>query len=88
MCRNPDIQRRAQEELDAVVGSDKIPSFEDRERLPYVNALCSEIFRWMPVGPLGLPHLSREDDTYNGYFLPKGTIFYVNTWWVSEHESV
>lgn len=82
MTRNPDVQRRAQKELDAVVGADRIPTFQDRDRLPYVNALCSEIVRWMPVGPLGLPHQSREDDTYNGYFLPKGTIFYVNTWWV------
>ena len=49
----PDIQRRAQAELDAVVGQDRLPAFSDRENLPYVNALCLEVLRWMPVAPVG-----------------------------------
>ena len=87
MIRHPEVQRRAQQELDAVVGSDRIPTFQDRDRLPYVDAVCSEIMRWMPVGPLGLPHASREDDTYKGYFIPKGTIIYVNNWCVANSAS-
>ena len=49
----PDVQRRAQAELDAVVGNDRLPSFNDRDHLPYLNALCAELLRWMPVTPFG-----------------------------------
>jgi hypothetical protein len=60
MCLYPEVQSRAQAELDRVVGSDRLPTFDDRDRLPYVNALCTELFRWMPVGPVGkfVLHLS------------------------------
>lgn len=80
MTLYPEVQRRAQAELDGVVGTDRLPTFEDRDRLPYINAICSEVLRWMPVGPLGLPHRLTEDDVYEGYALPKGTIFFVNNW--------
>ena len=55
MTLYPEVQRRAQAELDEVVGTDRLPTFDDRERLPYVSALCTELFRWMPVGPVGKP---------------------------------
>ena len=53
MTLYPDVQKKAQAELDAVVGTDRLPSFEDKENLPYVSALCSEVIRWLPVAPLG-----------------------------------
>ncbi|PSS35616.1 hypothetical protein PHLCEN_2v1439 [Hermanssonia centrifuga] len=53
----PDAQRKAQEEIDAVVGSDRLPGYADRESLPYVGALVQEVLRWNPVAPLGL-HLA------------------------------
>lgn len=49
----PEVQKRAKEEIDAVVGSDRLPSFADRPNLPYVEALVKEVFRWNPVAPLG-----------------------------------
>ena len=49
----PNVQRRAQEEIDAVVGGDRLPNLKDRDSLPYVNLVCSELLRWLPVGPLG-----------------------------------
>ena len=49
----PDVARRAQAEIDAVVGQDRLPSFSDRERLPYINALVLEVMRWHSVGPTG-----------------------------------
>ena len=49
----PEVQRKAQAEIDAVIGHDRLPTFQDRDRLPYVNNLCLELLRWMPVGPLG-----------------------------------
>ncbi len=45
MMKYPEVQRRAQEELDRVVGTDRIPTFEDRKDLPYVNALMLECLR-------------------------------------------
>jgi len=53
MTLYPDIQRKAQEELDRVVGSDRFPTFSDRKNLPYVDALVREAIRWHPVVPLG-----------------------------------
>lgn len=92
-----DVQKKAQAEIDKVVGNERLPSLADREHLPYVNALCSEVFRWIPIGPLGtsplfhvmwilirlavaLPHVSTEDGTYKGYFIPKGSVILGNVW--------
>ncbi|KAJ3552902.1 hypothetical protein NM688_g3907 [Phlebia brevispora] len=80
MTLYPEVQKRAQAELDAVVGPDRLPTFEDMINLPYITALCSEVLRWMPIAPLGVPHRSLEDDGYDGYFLPKNTVFIANIW--------
>ena len=53
MVRNPDIQRKAQAEIDDVVGRDRLPTFADYEDLPYIRALVREVLRWNPVDPLG-----------------------------------
>ena len=50
----PQVQRRAQAELDAVVGRDRLPTFDDRPRLPYIDALCEELMRWQMVTPIGM----------------------------------
>ncbi|KAI0774005.1 cytochrome P450 [Fomes fomentarius] len=76
----PEVQRKAQAELDAVIGPDRIPTLEDRERLPYLNAVYLEILRWIPVAPMGFPHLLIEDDVHDGYYIPKGTLVMVNIW--------
>lgn len=52
MMLYPDVQKRAQEEIEAVVG-DQLPTFEDRPSLPYVEAVLRETLRWHPVFPLG-----------------------------------
>ncbi|OCH88068.1 cytochrome P450 [Obba rivulosa] len=88
MVLYPDVQKIAQEELTAVVGSDRLPEFSDRESLPYVNAVVKECTRWMPVNPLGVPHASMADDEYNGYLIPKGTIVIANQWRVIFDESM
>ena len=53
MTRYPEVQKKAQQELDAVVGNDRLPTIADREHLPYLRALVSEVLRWYPIGPLG-----------------------------------
>lgn len=49
----PEIQKRAQEELDRMVGRERLPNFDDRHRLPYLDAVMRECLRWLPVLPLG-----------------------------------
>ena len=58
----PDIQARAQAELDAVVGPGRLPEPEDLDQLPYVSAVIKEALRWHHPAPLGLPHVSTADD--------------------------
>ncbi len=53
MLLYPEVQAKAQAEIDAVIGNDRLPRFDDRERLPYVNALVLEVIRWHTVGPTG-----------------------------------
>ncbi|KAI0693303.1 cytochrome P450 [Cerioporus squamosus] len=76
---NPDVQKRAQAELDSVVGPNRLPDHRDRAMLPYVSAVLKESLRWHNVAPLGMPHCSTEDIEYRGYFIPKGTTFMANT---------
>jgi cytochrome P450 len=72
MALYPATQKRAQEEIDRVVGTERLPDFEDRISLPYVEALLREILRWWCVVPQGLPHTATADDVYNGFYFPKG----------------
>ncbi|KAJ6508852.1 cytochrome P450 [Mycena sanguinolenta] len=73
MALYPEIQKKAQTELDAVIGTRRLPEFEDRSLLPFAEALYRELMRWRPVGRLGVAHASTEDDVYDGYFIPKGS---------------
>ena len=52
MALNPDKQALAQQEIDSVVGSERLPSMTDKPSLPYVDALIQEVIRWHPMLPL------------------------------------
>jgi hypothetical protein len=54
MVLYPDAQKKAQEEIDKVIGPDRLPNFEDRHSLPFVEAFCREVYRWHPLIPLGM----------------------------------
>ncbi|OGM40177.1 O-methylsterigmatocystin oxidoreductase [Aspergillus bombycis] len=71
MALYPDVQRKAQEEIDRVIGPNKLPTFDDREKLPYIEAVVKETLRWHPVGPMGIPHLVTEDDVYEAISSPR-----------------
>lgn len=70
----PDWIARAQKELDDVVGVDRLPEFDDIGRLPYLQAVVEESFRWRHIVPAGIPHCTTETDHYKGYLIPKGSI--------------
>ncbi|KAL1725011.1 cytochrome P450 [Schizophyllum commune] len=80
MASNPHVQTRAQAELDSVVGTDRLPTMADRSALPYVNALVLEVLRSHVVVPTGAPHRVTEDDVYEGYFIPKGSLIMPVLW--------
>ena len=98
MALYPEVQKKAQAEIDAVVGPNRLPDFHDRPSLPYINAVIKESSRWNLVFPLGrpfviftitiltstegVPHMSTIDDEYNGIYIPKGTIVIGNAWLV------
>ncbi|KAK0445981.1 cytochrome P450 [Desarmillaria tabescens] len=88
MMRHPECQRKAQVEIDGILGGGRLPNLDDRPHLPYVEALYQEIKRWFPVIPLGLPHLSMNDDIYRGMFIPKGSVVFANARAISLDESV
>ncbi|QRV86899.1 cytochrome P450 family protein [Ceratobasidium sp. AG-Ba] len=72
MTLYPDVQARAQAEIDRVVGRDRLPEMEDRDSLPYIGCVLKEVLRWQPVVPLGGPRASIKDDEYASYRIPKG----------------
>ena len=53
MTLHPEVQRKAQAEIDRVIGNDRFPTLDDQPSLPYLDALMKEVFRWNPVEPLG-----------------------------------
>ncbi|KAG6271198.1 hypothetical protein E4U47_003144 [Claviceps purpurea] len=77
----PEVQRRAQQEIDEVVGDDRLPEFQDRDHLPYINALVKETYRWMPVVPIGTTHVTEEEMAISGYRIPKGAFLLPSIWW-------
>ncbi len=83
MATYPEVQKRAQAELDTIVGPHRLPTIEDEKLLPYVSALVKECLRWRLVAPLGLAHRSTEEDEYKGYRIPKGSVVVPNIWYVS-----
>jgi cytochrome P450 len=76
----PEAQRKAQKELDEVVGSTRLPDFEDRANLPYINALGKEVMRWHPIIPLGVAHSVTRDDVLGNYFIPAGSLVLGFAW--------
>jgi len=88
MVLYPDCVRKAQEELDVVVGRDRLPNFSDKHSLPYICAIVKEVLRWYPVLPLAIVHRLTEDDVFEGMFLPAGSLVIGNAWAILHDESV
>ncbi|KAJ7162570.1 cytochrome P450 [Mycena crocata] len=78
MALNPAVQAKAQREIDAVVGDDRLPTFADRDDCPYLDALVKEVLRWHSVVPTGVAHRATRDDVFEGYFIPKGALVLTN----------
>ncbi|KAJ7719464.1 cytochrome P450, partial [Mycena olivaceomarginata] len=88
MLVNPDIQNKAQAYIDAVVADGRMPTFSDRPLLPYIDGILKEIMRWKVVSPTALPHQLTNDEEYNGYFIPAGTMVVPNSYECARDESI
>ncbi|SJL09800.1 related to cytochrome P450 CYP2 subfamily [Armillaria ostoyae] len=82
----PEVQAKAQTALDAVVGPTRLPNFDDRPQLPYIEAILLEALRWNPVLPMGIAHRNVQEDVYRGYYIPAGTTIIGNTWAILHDE--
>ncbi|KAG9315351.1 cytochrome P450 [Chiua virens] len=87
MVLHPEVQVKVWEEIDRVVGRDRLPDFDDRPHLPFVEAVYLETFRWRPVVPSALPHMTATSDEYEGMHIPKDAIVLLNIWAIVHDES-
>ncbi|KAJ6598670.1 cytochrome P450 [Mycena sp. CBHHK59/15] len=85
MMLYPSVQETAQREIDSVVGNDRLPVMADRANLPYMNALCKEVFRWHVAAPIAVPHRTRNNFIYQQteskpLLIPKDSLVIPNIW--------
>ena len=84
MLQHPEVQKKAQEEIERVVGSDRMPTMEDEPNLQYIRSCVKESLRWMPTTILGaVPHAVTQDDWYEGYLIPKDAGVMNNVWTIN-----
>ena len=85
---HPDAVRKAQEELDSVIGQDRLPEIDDMANIPYTIGFLQEVMRLRPITPVGMPHATTQDDEYMGYHIPKGATVMPNYWTMAADEDV
>ena len=79
LAMNPEIQRKAQQEIDDVVGNgDRPVEFADRTSLPYIQALIQDLIRIADIHPIGVVHSPSEDVEMDGFLIPKGSFVFPN----------
>ncbi|XP_060704043.1 cytochrome P450 2D15-like [Hemiscyllium ocellatum] len=78
MMQHPDMQSKVQEEIDRVIGKERMPRVEDREEMPYTNAVIHETQRAGNIAPISVPHQTYRDTEVMGYNIPKGTTIIPN----------
>ncbi|KAI5122645.1 hypothetical protein M0805_007908 [Coniferiporia weirii] len=86
MTLHPEVVKKAQEEIDAVVGTDRLPTLDDRKSLPYIDCILREVFRIQPPLPLGFPHRSTQTEYYRGWTIPEGSMAIPNIWQMMRDE--
>ncbi|KAI1781397.1 putative cytochrome P450 [Hypoxylon cercidicola] len=79
---------KAQRDLDEVVGRGRLPTYEDRPWLTYIDAVVQETLRWRPVSPSEIPHATKQEDTYMGFRIPAGSIVLPTFWAITRDESL
>lgn len=80
IVKNPRVQQKTQEELDRVIGHERVMVESDIPNLPYLQCLAKEAMRLHPPTPLMLPHRANTNVKIGGYDIPKGSNVHVNVW--------
>nr|AFF59221.1 flavonoid 3'5'-hydroxylase [Brunfelsia brasiliensis subsp. macrocalyx] len=88
MMKNPSILKKAQAEMDQVIGRERRLLESDIPNLPYLRAICKETLRKHPSTPLNLPRVSNEPCIIDGYYIPKNTRLSVNIWAIGRDPNV
>ncbi|XP_048048082.1 cytochrome P450 1B1-like [Megalobrama amblycephala] len=83
LVKHPSIQTKLQEQIDKVVGRDRLPSIEDRSNLAYLDAFIYETMRFTSFVPVTIPHSTTADVTIEGLHIPKDTVVFINQWSVN-----
>ncbi|XP_076910551.1 cytochrome P450 98A2-like [Bidens hawaiensis] len=83
LIKNPRVQQKAQEELDSVIGTERVLTEPDFANLPYLQCVAKEALRLHPPTPLMLPHKANTNVKVGGYDIPKGSNVHVNVWAVA-----
>ncbi|KAJ5709101.1 hypothetical protein N7493_010435 [Penicillium malachiteum] len=82
----PGTVKKAQEELDRVIGRNRFQDWDDQHKLPYVRAMIKEQHRWRTLAPLGFFRWTDEEDVCNGYRIPKDSMIRINNWTIHMDE--
>ncbi|KAL4935891.1 cytochrome P450 [Aspergillus oleicola] len=77
---NPEVTNEVRAEIDAVVGLDRLPTMDDQNNLPLLQAFINELMRWRGTPPLSMPYQGQEDVEYNGYCIPSNALVIANQW--------
>ncbi|KAF8848659.1 cytochrome P450 [Acephala macrosclerotiorum] len=80
MVLAPNVQTRAQKEIDAVTGGTRLPTFDDWKALPIVERIVYETLRFHPAVPNGVPHRTSKEDVYCDMYIPKSSVVIANAW--------
>ncbi|KAJ7036666.1 cytochrome P450, partial [Mycena alexandri] len=88
MIVNPEAQKKAQAEIDSVVGIGHLPDFSDEASTPYVSAIVKEVLRWRNVTPIAIPHYLTVEDEYRGYRIPAHSVVIGNAWAILHDKDV
>jgi cytochrome P450 len=84
----PDVQRRAHDEIDRVVGKSRSPTFSDANQLPYIRAIGKEILRIRPLASMGIPHYATADINYKEHIIPKNSIIAISQYAIHYNQTL
>ncbi|KAF9481679.1 cytochrome P450 [Pholiota conissans] len=88
MVHYPEVQGKAQKEIDKALGGNRLPEFADRDSTPFIEATLLETMRWHAITPLALPHRAMREDEYKGYRIPAGATITPNAWAILHDEEL
>ncbi|KAL7873468.1 hypothetical protein AOLI_G00125390 [Acnodon oligacanthus] len=83
LVKYPDMQAELQQQIDKVVGRDRLPSMDDKADLAYLEAFIYETMRYTSFVPVTIPHSTTSDVTIEGLHIPKDMVVFINQWSVN-----